>query len=332
MYQWILILVYTCSVLAATDVARAQGPSPAAWLRSTSQTPIPGTDRYDVVLTWQQGVVNDAHPASTSYDVYRSMVGHGQKLDDYSLVGTITVDPLRSNYTFTDESVVRGAYYYYVKGRHEYESGEPSPLCMVLAPGAYCVNMSDSTLTFMTDPKTVIEPGSTYAYHAFARHRSARVQGFVRYALVSGPEGMSMDELTGQLTWSVPADLPAPVAVKIRAWSLDDENAHAYQEWGIRPVEPYEVMLGSTTSVQFDATDHVAMFPNPASTTIQIQLETGAPAMITVIDLAGQVVAEHHDADGDLAQVSVASIVAGRYAVLIQQHNVTKVSPLVVIH
>ncbi len=331
MNRWFLILVPVFMALGFAQQAWAQAPSPASWLRSTHLVQIDGGDQYDVTLNWLHGVVDDQHPAAKSFDVYRCPVGQDRALAEYDLAGSVALDPTDVDITFVDKGVTRGAYYYYVVGRDGAKVGDPSPRCMVFAPGSYCVDILDPILTFVSTPVTVIEPGKNYVYMAFARHRSARVQGFVRYELVSGPEGLSIDAQTGTVTWNVPESLDEPVAVKIRAWSLDDERAEAFQEWGIRPLESFEIQIGSTASVQESELLGSAVAPNPAVTHVGIQLRSTDPATIRVFDLAGQAVLEQNNVDGGQLQLSVSTLAPGRYTMLVQQGNRIQTTPLMVI-
>lgn len=331
MNRWFLILVHACVALGITQSVWAQAPSPAAWLRSTSQTQIEGEERYDVTLSWQQGVIDAQQPASDRYTVYRAPIGQNRELDAFDQVGSVDVDQSQPNITFVDEGVMRGAYFYFVVGQAGTAIGAPSPRVMVFAPGSYCVNLLDPVLTFVTSPKTVIEPGEDYEYMAFARHRSARVQGFVRYELATGPDGMSIDELTGTVTWTVPADFSGPVAVKIRAWSLDDENAEAFQEWGLRAAEPFEILIGSTSSVSEAQLLSSGIAPNPASTSLALHLASAQRATIRVVDVTGQVVLEQIGETGGEVVVSVDALAPGRYTVVVEQGRAVQTSPLVVV-
>ena len=331
MNRWILIALYTLVVLGFSQTSWAQSPSPAAWLRSTGQTQVEGEELYNITLSWQHGVVTDNQPAASDYDVYRCPIGQDRDLSEYDLVGTTSVDQSDPNITYTDAKVTRGAYYYIVKGRIGMSVGDPSPRCMAFAPGAYCINMSDPVLTFISSPKTEIEAGTEYEYVAFARHRSARVQGFVRYELVNGPENMSVNDLTGAVTWSVPADLDEPVAVKIRAWSHDDKNAESFQEWGIRPTETFEIMIGSTTSVREATLLSSFIAPNPASSMVTLQLTSIEPATVLVVDLTGTIVLEERVVDSGLLHLPVESLSPGQYTVVVQQGIATQSTSLMIV-
>jgi len=330
MKAWFILVALAATLLATTNVA-AQAPSPGLWLRNTEQSDGAEEGTYNVVLSWQVGVVDAEHPRATSYDIYRSLIGHNREQEDFDLVGTIEVGSGDVNVSFTDEGVLRGGWFYYVKGKANGMVGEASAVEMAFAPSSYCINIHDAVLNFVTAPKTIIEPGVTYEYGSWAQHRSARVQGWVRYQLVEGPEGMSIDEMEGTVTWDVPATFDEPVHVKLRAWSLDDENAEAFQEWGVRPAETFEIVVGSTTSVDEEATIATALSPNPASSSLRVSLASSyLPTEIRIMTLTGAVV-RHDIVAAATADLSVDALPTGSYIVVLQQGASIQSLPLQII-
>jgi hypothetical protein len=330
MKAWFVFVASCATILAAVNVA-AQAPSRAAWLRSTEQSEGAEQGTYNLTLDWQVGVVDANHPRPTSFDIYRSLIGHDRALSEYDLVGTIDVASGAVNLSYVDEGVMRGGWFYYVKGRANGITGEASAVEMAFAPGAYCISSTDPVLNFVTAPKTIIEPGAAYTYGSWAQHRSARVQGWVRYQLVEGPDGMTIDELEGTVKWDAPATFHQPVHVKIRSWSLEDPSAEAFQEWGIRPAEPYEIQIGGATSVTEEARLASSVSPNPASSTVEISLMNAHGATeIRIVDVTGSVVYHSHASDA-LVRAYVDSLPVGAYVIVLQQGSGFQSIPLQII-
>src|SRR5207248_3061368 len=78
-------------------------------------------------------------------------------------------------------------------------------------------------------PLATATAGQAYYYDAAAHDPDGTVVGFL---LASGPAGMTVNAATGELTWSVPAVVPA--AVPVRLLVLDTRGGWSAQEWTIQ--------------------------------------------------------------------------------------------------
>lgn len=281
----VFFLVFTGTVL------KAQGPSPATWLRQTDCIYDSTNKIFTIVLEWQNGLVDYDHPEAEGYNVYRSLVGHDKEVEDYELVGTAKYgDAIDGVFIFNDDIEVWGCYYYYVKGYRNNVEGAVSPITIACAPTGYCINLKAEIIDFVSFPETIAIAGETYEYQAYAKHRSFRVQGWVRYHLVEGPEGMEIDEKSGFLEWLPPADASGEYYVKIRATSDEDANAESVQEWYIRIATSEELQI-DFSSVNYEIlSDHLLIYPNPVKDRINIDYNAlGNKIRIDLITTDGKI-------------------------------------------
>jgi hypothetical protein len=269
-------------------MAQMPGPSAPLWLRYTGISYDTATKIYSVQLEWEHGYHDNFVPKAVGFQVYRALVGTNLPDNKFDLVGSVSGDEAaKTTVSFTDANVPGGVYEYFVRGIGNGMIGQRSSKIMVIAPGSYCVNMSDPVLNFQSFPPTVAVPGQTYTYQAYAQHRSLRVQGWVRYQLIQAPEGMTIDEVKGIVTWPIPVDAKGVHIIKVRSWSLEDASAETFQEWSLRLGETFEVK--ALLSVKEDAVKNSVLSPNPASDLLTLQCESANSGMasITLTDMLG---------------------------------------------
>ncbi len=271
------ISVVVLSVMMLSSVAAYAGePSAATWLMQKSASYDTASKTHSLVITWRNGVVSDEYPVATHYEVYRSMVGHNKPFSAYDKIATIPAVVQSDGFiAFEDVDILPAHYYYYVVGLTDGTSGHPSRASMAGAPGSYCVNLNNPIIYMMSSPTTVAQPNDKYVYEAYGRHRSFRVQGWVRYNMVEGPAGMTIDDLTGRLTWTVPSNPDSLYSVKIRVSAPDESDAETFQEWSIRSLTEYETQVynPNTTGVDVNTVHSFNVWPNPASDFVHIQTQ-----------------------------------------------------------
>lgn len=268
----------------------AQVPSPARWLQQIGSEYDSTKLVYVIELEWQDGLIDADHPQADEFKVYRSMIGYMQELDDYDFVGTATGDDIvDGKYKFKDNIQFEGGYFYYVCGIYNDIPGEFSPTTQAFSRSSYCVNMDGEIVDFKSFPPTMAIPGELYSYQAYAKHRSLRVQGFVRYHLVEGPENMTVDNLKGIVQWTPPEDAQGNYYVKIRATSDEDSRAESIQEWYIRIANNDEVSSLPTSVFDNNENNSLIIFPNPAGNNININYNAiSNNIQIEFISLDGQ--------------------------------------------
>lgn len=265
----------------------ASSPATPTWMQCTSVQHDENTSTYTVNIQWRTGIINEDNPMPDSYEIYRLTVGHSE--DKTILLANIEHDDSNPIQKFSDNTIeFEATYFYYVyavaNGRKSLNPGKT----MAAVPGAYCVRMDAEIIDFISNPITVASPGRTYVYRAFAKHRSMRVQGLVRYHLKEGPEGMKIDLETGELTWDVPYDKSGDYFVQIEATSEEDSRALSRQEWYISVVSQQEMQLIS--KVEVPAVTELNLFPLPATDKITLDfMSEHSSNTFVLVDIKGNI-------------------------------------------
>lgn len=281
----VLALVLFGSVVSMV----AQAPSPALMFHvyNVAQTTVQAT--YSVTLSWQNGLVTPSNPQAESYNIYRAW-GFGETNNEFTLVGTVNTpnmsDP--SKWSFTDKEVKKGVHTYYVRGIAASMEGERSPSYYAVCPSNYCIG-ADERFQFTSTPPTFALPGKQYVYNAVSEHPSIRIWGFIRYEMVEGPEGMTIDNKSGKLTWDIPSDAKGQINVKIRSYMQEYEadTTILFQEWTLRLAEPFEVKQ-LVSGVKEEAISNSSVFPNPSENRMHLSfLAESGNSTVSVISLLG---------------------------------------------
>jgi hypothetical protein len=336
------VLVLGIFVLLGATVSHAQAPSKVGMLRTTKVSYDTTSKIYSVQLKFIVGQINNINPAPTGFIIKRGVVGQATSEDGYSKIGKI-----EGTYTegqelqFIDNSVIiRSGYDYLVKA---YIANGTDTLWgeartyMTCVPSGYCINMDTPQLRFTTDAITLAIPGVEYVYESFAQHRSFRVQGMVRYEILEGPDGMTIDPLSGKLTWNVPSEQTEAVLIKIRAYSLDSKTAEAFQQWYLSFATPYDLKIGTTSSVSEDISSQFGLYPNPVSgslTWIKTSGFSGTQVGVSIINSSGEIVyslTESINSSNDVLSLPTALLPTGSYFVQIRNGMKSAVIPFVVI-
>jgi len=258
-------------------------PPAPIWLRQTGIAYDTVNKIYSVTITFQHGSSDSHESRATGFTVHRSLVGLTDKDEEFELVATILGDDAKpESITYTDNKVKGGVYFYFVRPMGGGALGLRSEKTMVVAPGSYCINMDTPQLTFTSFPNMVSIPGQSYSYELYAQHRSLRVQGFVRYELLEGPEGMTVDNKSGRVEWKTPADASGNYFVKVRSYSEDSKTAEAFQEWYIRFGNAQEVKAAIASNVPEDLVTNTLLMPNPAANNVTVQCNSSHEGIATM--------------------------------------------------
>ncbi len=282
-----LILLFT---MGFSGLLQAQQPSSPIWFYQEGGSYDSTTKEYTMIIQWKNGTVDQEHPRAEYYEVYRSMLGHFDDVEDFDLVGTITDEESDDGfYLYHDKVEKLAGYEFYVIPYANGQKGERSPVIRAFAPGSYCVNMNGEIVDFISFPETIGIPGENYKYEAFARHRSPRVQGLVRYHLEEGPEGMTIDNKKGIMQWDVPSDAEGQYYVKIKATSDEDDRAESIQEWYIRIANEDEIDDYYASSVyEIGDKPTLVVYPNPAADHLRFNYQANNYSVnIELIDITG---------------------------------------------
>lgn len=260
-------------------------PSAPIWFQQTGFDYDSTTNVYTIHLKWKDGVIDEAHPKAAGYNLYRTMIGHTNNPAEFELVATIQTQNITGEITYSDNLTKAGGFLYYLRGYANGALGEISPIIQAFSLGSYCVNLDAEIVDFITYPETIGIPGTAYKYEAFAKHRSLRVQGWVRYSLLESPEGMLINEKSGEIEWNIPANAEGDHYVKLKAYSLEDSRAESIQEWYIRIANKQEIASLSTSVDNDNNFSLIKVYPNPAVDFITIQ--NNEESTIRIFDMMG---------------------------------------------
>lgn len=327
--------VFAFALLGSLSSMMAQAPSPAVMFHSPSVKENDDKSTYTVTLSWQNGMVTSANPLAESYNIYRAW-GFGENDSEYSMVGTVNMatpaDP--NKWTFTDNQVKKGVYTYYVRAVAASVEGERSPGYFVVCPARYCIG-PDQRFQFTTTPNTFALPGEKYTYNAVAEHPSIRIWGFIRYQLVEGPDGMTIDNKSGELTWDIPKDASGQISIKIKSYMQEYEadTTILYQEWTLRLAEPFEVKQ-LASGVKEEAVVNSSVFPNPSENMLHFSFTAASgKASISVVTMLGiTVLSEEHElANGQNSiDINTINLPVGSYFVRVNSGTKESILPFVV--
>jgi hypothetical protein len=280
----ILFAAFFAQIIASPMELLSNMPSAAIWFQQTGFGYDSTTKIYTIHLKWKDGLIDETHPKAVGYNLYRTMLGHTNNPAEFELVATIQTLNITGEITYSDNMTHGAGYLYYLRGYANGAMGEMSPIIQAYSPGAYCVNMDAEIVDVTTFPEIIGIPGTVYKYEAYAKHRSFRVQGLVRYSLLEKPEGMTLDEKTGVIEWAIPADKSGDFYVKLKAYSLEDSRAESIQEWIIRIANLEEIASLSTSDVNDMQFGGLNVFPNPASDCITITLPNSNYTLQDVVE------------------------------------------------
>ncbi|HQR41209.1 MAG TPA: putative Ig domain-containing protein, partial [Gemmatales bacterium] len=102
-------------------------------------------------------------------------------------------------------------------------------------PFSYSVqvySLANEVPVFETQPSTLVPPGRTWSYAAQARDANGDT---VSYRLLSFPGGMTVDSVTGNVTWPIPANFTGNVSVILQA----------SDEWGGASEQAFTLSVGT---------------------------------------------------------------------------------------
>jgi len=155
----------------------------------------PNTVSY-VLLSWI-GIKGEDLPQA--YNIYQAS-GQTEDVTKFDKVGSVAVDPKtppRENiYTFSVKNLKAGVYTFFVKGVWGKDEGPRTRVKVVVIDGKV-----EAKIWFVSKPVTTGKVGVGYEYAAKAE---SGLDGRIRYGLVNGPDGMTVNAETGAVIWKEP--------------------------------------------------------------------------------------------------------------------------------
>jgi len=224
-FSMTLRIALATALVLASSVFAAAPSKPREFSATGADTDTPG--QYKALLSWLPSEWERETSRPTGYYVYRA-TGATEDLSQYSRIATVPAgsqDP--QVYTYTDQPLNSGTYSYYVTAYNSDGESLRTPIRVVTVPPNTPPN---SLIRFVSLPPTKGQVGVEYRYQARAE---TPLQGVtIRYQLVRGPDGMSIDQSTGLLTWTPQRAGEYRVAVKATI-EVQGQVLSAMQEWTI---------------------------------------------------------------------------------------------------
>lgn len=161
-----------------------------------------------VLLGWN-GI--DGNDIPNAYNVYQAS-GETEDLTKFEKIGSVVVDPAtppRENfYTYAVENLAAGTYTFFVRAVWGNEESARTPIKVITI-----ATTSEKKITVVSKPVQVGTVGQRYTYTVRAE---ANFDGTIRYGIVNGPDGMTINAETGVITWESPR--AGRYEIKVKAW------------------------------------------------------------------------------------------------------------------
>ena len=153
--------------------------------------------------------------------------GKTDNLSNFDLLDSISSEDTmlhneNENYHWIFEHVGFGDFSFYITAFNEHGESEPSDTV------TQTIGESAIKIEFHTKPDTDAIVGENYYYKAVAK---ASNLGLIKYDLVKAPDGMELNETTGEISWT-PLE-KGKYAVNIKAYLIDNKDICQYQPFTV---------------------------------------------------------------------------------------------------
>jgi len=207
------------------NLVRAQVPAPTNLTAQFKQENHPGMMGYGYVeLKWQM--------PQSSYGYLFKVFRMGPNDTSYRQIASGLRDKEFHDYYVQPQST----YSYYVVAYNYQGISDPSNTASVTTPPV------PDVVRFVTLPPKLASLGVLYTYDANAVSNQATA--VITYSLVEGPADLTVDSVTGIVTWTPSAG--GYFKVKIKAES--NLGGKAFQEWSIKVTGPTGTISGTVTN------------------------------------------------------------------------------------
>jgi len=207
------------------NLVRAQVPAPTNLTAQFKQENHPGMMGYGYVeLKWQM--------PQSSYGYLFKVFRMGPNDTSYRQIASGLRDKEFHDYYVQPQST----YSYYVVAYNYQGISDPSNTASVTTPPV------PDVVRFVTFPPKLASLGILYTYDANAVSNQATA--VITYSLVEGPADLTVDSVTGIVTWTPSAG--GYFKVKIKAES--NLGGKAFQEWSIKVTGPTGTISGTVTN------------------------------------------------------------------------------------
>lgn len=165
-----------------------------------------------VKLTWK---ANNDGPEAAGYRVYAAP-GETEDMSKFNMV-------LETKEKSAEFSNKYGEWTFFVRAYNSNGESDRTPIKVVNFA------REQPKMKFLTSPKTTAGVNQNYVYEAQAQYNDSR--DGIRYKIMTGPDGMTINEETGRIAWTTSA--PGKYLVVIRAYLESNPDVYVEQEWKI---------------------------------------------------------------------------------------------------
>ncbi len=221
-----LCLFLVALFLSIGTVKADSKPNPPREFSATSEQ-IFGTTKFNVYLKWYYSAYDDSSKKAVGYHIY---MANGQTEDEsqFQLVATVVDGDSAGWFYKTIGQLSAGTYTFYIKAYNN--SGESNRTGIKVF--TLTVKNTETALRFTTTPGKTVNRGGTYHYESHVVCSDSSKNSHIRYKIINGPDGMTIDSITGEITWTAP-NTDKVVEVKIMAYLDNDDSVKVYQSWTI---------------------------------------------------------------------------------------------------
>lgn len=310
---WRRMATLLAAAVLCAGTADAQFLAPPAGLKvEIVADNIPGTTilRYQAVLTWNESA------GARAYNVY--VKRFADSVPAFAKMATTQ----QTRLVFENELDIAGAgYAYYVTAAADSYESEPSNTVSTACgrpfnDGDLSRYDGSGVTEFVSDPPLKAQIGTEYRYDVNVIGETMESwRDAIRFRLQRAPDGMTIDERTGVVTWTPRQE--GSFSIEVVA-SAADEPAEHRQMWTV------ETTSGAA-SVALAGNDRVVAYPNPATTMLTVRLpERLHDAKARIVDVTGALRSSATlGIIGGTANVDVRSLGTGLYFLQIETSSAT---------
>lgn len=213
-------------LVLGVNIVRAQIPAPTNLTAEFKPTTHPNLMGYGFVeLKWQM-------PQTPNLNYLFKVFRMGPNDTSFKQIASLVRDKKFNDYHVKPQS----SYSYYVVAYNMQGESDPSNVASVTTPPL------PDIVRFVTFPPKLGSVGELYTYNAIAVSNQA--SAVINYSLVEGPVDLSIDSVTGVVSWTPSAS--GYFKVKIKAES--NLGGKAFQEWTIKVNGPTGTISGTVTN------------------------------------------------------------------------------------